>query len=129
MTSNYYHDACGAMLVYCVEDIYTFENLQEYIEQASLYVNMNTFVWALLGNKADLSCEEVEEDRIEAQCKELQTNLSYSVSAKTGQNITKAFNDLITTIHKTQQCRQRKSTICVENANSTAATNKRKSCC
>lgn len=91
---------------------------------------MNTFVWALIGNKADLQCEEVEKEIVEVQCRKLQTKLCYSVSAKTGQNVTKAFDDLIATIHRTQQSHQtalRKSTICIED---TLADNKnQKSCC
>ena len=125
LTSNYYHDAHGALLVYCVEDVYTFESLQQYIEEAKLYVDVSSFVWAIVGNKADLN-PEVEKERIEAQCKNLQTNLSFSVSAKTGDNVTKAFDDLITSIHRKIHSRPRNPTICVEN---TINDNQKSSCC
>ena len=86
---------------------------------------MNTFVWAIVGNKADLQCEEVEKERVEAQCKNLQTTLSYSVSAKTGENVEKAFDNLITTIHTSRQSRPRKPTICIE---TTYSENNKKPC-
>lgn len=87
---------------------------------------MNTFIWAIVGNKADLQCE-VEKDRIEAHCKRLHTNLSYSVSAKTGENITKAFDELIITIHNRRYSYSPKSSILsIENNH---VSNKQKSCC
>ena len=95
--------------MYCGEDIYTFESLQQYIEEASLHVDMNTFVWALVGNKADLDFPEVEKERIEAHCNRLQTNLSYSVSAKTGENISEAFDNLIVAIHDKRRPRAQTS--------------------
>lgn len=113
LTNNYYHEASGAILVYSVEDTYTLENLQEYIHEAASYLNMNNFVWALLGNKLDLPCE-VEKDIIDAQCNSLGTKLSYSVSAKTGENVTKAFDDLVVAIHKKQISRQRNPSIYVQ---------------
>ena len=126
MTSNYYRDANGAFLVYCAEDIYTFESLQQYIEEASFYIDMNTFTWAIVGNKADLQCDEVEKNRIEAHCENLQTTLSYSVSAKTGENITEAFDELIIAIHKKRYSCPHKSSVLIEN---TSGSNKQRSCC
>lgn len=112
--------------MYCVEDIYTFDSLQQYTQEAMNHVDMNTFVWAILGNKVDLECEEVEKERIEAQCKRLQTTLSFSVSAKTGQDVDKAFDDLVTTIHTSRQNRQRRPTICIEPTYNESV---KKSCC
>ena len=127
LTNNYYHEANGALLVYCVQDIYTFENLRQYTEEASTYVDMNNFVWAIVANKVDLECQEVEKERVEAQCKRLQTTLSFSVSAKTGKNVAKAFDDLITTIHTSQQYRPRRPTICIEDTYSKS--DKKFGCC
>lgn len=90
---------------------------------------MNSFVWAIVGNKIDLDCDEVEKDRIEAQCKKLQTNLSYLVSARTGHNITKAFNELVVSIHNKRHPCPRKPTICIENTHTSDNQNNQKSCC
>jgi len=105
LTNNFYRNADGALLVYCLEDNYTFENLQEWIDDASNHVSMDTFKWALIGNKCDLP-NEVEKARVEARCEQLQTKLFYSVSAKTGHNVMKSFNDLIIAIHKKQHGQQ-----------------------
>ena len=107
LTSNFFR-ANGALLVYCVEDSYTFENLQKWIDDASKCMPdemIESFVWAVIGNKCDLP-NEVEKIKVEQLCKQLQTKLFYSVSAKTGQNVTEAFQDVVTTIHNTQTHRQ-----------------------
>jgi len=101
LTGNYYHKANGALLVYCVEDAYTFENLQKWIDDASNHIKGETFVWALIGNKCDLP-NEVEKVGVEQLCERLQTKLFYSVSAKTGHNVSEAFDELIATIHRRQ---------------------------
>jgi len=109
LTNNFYRNADGGLLVYCLEDNYTFENLQEWIDDASQHVNMDSFKWALIGNKCDLP-NEVEKSRVESRCEQLQTRLFYSVSAKTGHNVMKSFNDLISAIHKKQHTKQQPHT-------------------
>jgi len=101
LTGNYFHKANGALLVYCVEDAYTFENLQKWIDDASNHIKGESFVWALIGNKCDLP-NEVEKVGVEQLCERLQTKLFYSVSAKTGHNVSEAFDELIATIHRKQ---------------------------
>jgi len=101
-TSTFYRNADGAFLVYSLEDVYTFDNLQEWIDEASNHiVNIDSFQWALVGNKCDASClESVGSDRVGSFCEKLQTDLSYKVSAKTGHNVMSAFDGLINAIHK-----------------------------
>jgi len=82
-----------------VEDTYTFESLQEWIDDADRYINSDAFVWAFLGNKCDLY-DEVGKDRVVTQCKQLNTDLCYKCSAKTGENVMEAFQDVIAAIHK-----------------------------
>jgi len=89
--------------VYCVEDSYTFENLQKWIDDASNHVSTESFVWAVIGNKCDLP-NEVEKIKVEQLCTQLKTKLFYSVSARTGYNVTDAFHDVVTTIHNTRDC-------------------------
>lgn len=100
LTNNFFRKANGALLVYCVEDNYTFENLQKWIDDASKHVLTESFVWAVIGNKCDLP-NEVEKIKVEQLCERLKTKLFYSVSAKTGLNIMEAFQDVVTTIHST----------------------------
>ena len=84
-----------------MEDSYTFESLQEWIDDADRYINSEETVWALIGNKCDLY-NEVEEYRVAAQCKRMSTDLCYQCSAKTGENVMEAFQDIIASIHKNQ---------------------------
>ena len=102
---RFFHKANGALLVYCVEDSYTFENLQKWIDDASKHVPTESFVWAMIGNKCDLP-NEVKKIKVEQLCEQLQTKLFYLVSAKTGQNVSEAFQDVVTTIHNTQTHQQ-----------------------
>ena len=101
LTNNFFRKANGALLVYCVEDSYTFENLQKWIDDASKHVSIESFVWAVIGNKCDLP-NEVEKIKVEHLCEQLKTKLFYSVSAKSGHNVMEAFQDVVTTIHNTR---------------------------
>ena len=105
LTNGFFRKANGALLVYCVEDSYTFENLQKWIEDASGHLCTESFVWAVIGNKCDLP-NEVEKIKVEQLCEQLKTKLFYSVSAKTGHNVVDAFQDVVTTIHNMQTHRQ-----------------------
>lgn len=85
--------------MYSVEDQYTFENLQEWIENAQDSVDLDSFVWSLIGNKCDLPLE-IEHDSIKARCEQLGTTLSFFASAKTGENVINAFEKIIAEVHK-----------------------------
>lgn len=84
--------------MYSVEDRYTFENLQEWIESASDVVDLDCFVFALVGNKSDMPLE-VEHESIKARCDNLATQLSFFTSAKTGNNVIHAFEKIIEHVH------------------------------
>jgi len=89
--------------MYSVEDRFTFENLQEWIENAHDSIDdPENFVWALVGNKCDLPLE-IEHDTILSRQEQLQTELSFFTSAKTGDNVTEAFERIIEAIHTRQQ--------------------------
>jgi len=86
--------------MYSVEDRFTFENLQEWIDNALDSIDdIDNFVWALVGNKSDLPLE-IEHDTIKSRQEQLNTDLSYFTSAKTGENVTQAFQHLIEAIHR-----------------------------
>lgn len=95
---SHYRRATGALLVYSVEDSHTFDKLQGWVTEATHFVDP-LFNWALIGNKCDLP-RKVERTRVRARCEQLQITLSYSVSAKTGHNVMRAFNDLVAAIHE-----------------------------
>lgn len=136
LTNTFYRQAHGALLVYSVEDSYTFENLKDWIEDAESHINRETFEWALVGNKSDLT-NEVGKERVQARLQNLDATIFYSVSAKTGKNVMQAFNNLISNIHKksiklatSSPARARDQSIVIDSAS--VATKKktgRKSCC
>ena len=99
MTNNFYRNADGVLLVYSVEDSYTFDNLQGWINDASQHVNLDTCEWALIGNKCDLY-SEIETSRVEKFCEQSPTKLFFPTSAKTGENVIRALKNLIFAIHK-----------------------------
>jgi GTPase SAR1 family protein len=89
--------------MYSVEDRFTFENLQEWIENAHDSIDdVDGFVWALVGNKSDLPLE-IEHDTILARQEQLNTRLSFFTSAKTGDNVTATFERIIEAIHAKKQ--------------------------
>lgn len=89
--------------MYSVEDRFTFENLQEWIENAHDSIHdIDGFVWALVGNKSDLPLE-IEHDTILARQEQLKTELSFFSSAKTGENVVATFERIIEAVHAKKQ--------------------------
>ncbi len=85
--------------MYSVEDRYTFENLQEWIENCRDSVDPDNFVWALIGNKCDLPME-VDQEGVKARCDQLLTSLNFYVSAKTGDNVTSSIEGVIRALYE-----------------------------
>ena len=105
LTSNYYFKADAALLMYSVDDSYSFERLQDEIQNAARFTDPDYFVWALIGNKSDLTME-VDVRRIEARCEQLHTNLKFFTSAKTGENVLEALEAVIKHVHEHKMSRK-----------------------
>lgn len=99
LTSNYYEKADAAILVYSIEDNFTFQNLHYWIDEAQQFVDPGGFTWALLGNKCDLPAE-ILEGQVKHLADELKTELSFFISAKTGENVKNAFEYIIESVHR-----------------------------
>ena len=108
MTANYYRDADAAILMYSVEERFSFEKLQDEIESAMQVIEPDNFVWAVIGNKCDLP-REVSDESIDAICDQLGTELAFFTSAKTGENVTEAFEDIVRYVHRTREGRPRRA--------------------
>lgn len=103
--------------MYSVEDRFTFENLQEWIENAVDSIDdVDNFVWALVGNKSDLPLE-IEHDTILSRQEQLETDLSFFTSAKTGANVASTFEHIIEAIHTKKQG-QKPNTLASSGSNS-----------
>ena len=108
LTSNFYRNADAAILIFSVEDQYTFENLQEWYENASeVLPDVENFSWAVVGNKCDLPLE-IEQESIDIKCKQIGTGLQFFTSAKTGEMVKESFEALIHEVHK--KCLARRPT-------------------
>jgi len=101
LTSNYSVD--GVLLVYSVANRCSFEHLKNWVCDVSNFIDIDTLEWALIGNKCDF-IGEVEKNYVEAYREQLDAKLSCTVSAKTGENVLQAFNDLVRTIHENRTC-------------------------
>lgn len=90
--------ANGLILVYDVQSLPSFENLDIYMEMFLDAVNVTTMSpmpVLLLGNKADLGNFSVGEQLVRNWKEKNHVVFSYNVSAKTGENVEDAFTKLV----------------------------------
>ena len=87
--------------MYSVEDRFSFEKLQDEIENAMQVIEPEKFVWAVIGNKCDLQ-REVTDESIDALREQLGTELTFFTSAKTGENVAQAFEQIVEYVHTTR---------------------------
>ena len=90
ITRSYYRGACGALLVFDLTNRHSFDNVQEWLNDARS--NCNTPITVMLvGNKVDLeSKRQVSKEEASTFAKE--NGLVYiETSAKTAQNVDDAF--------------------------------------
>ncbi len=129
--SNLYHRADAVILAYCPEDFNSFENLPIWIEECkdNLWGSSGReVVWALVSTKSDLDQDHlIDLDRVEDLCDTLESNLHFSVSAKTGNNVEKTFKNIIESLHehKLRLSNGRKSSFVLNNEDRT----NNKTCC
>lgn len=103
ITSSHYRRAAGALLVYDVADRKSFENaknswLKELQETADDESTLKSCTM-LVGNKTDIKTHVVVEAEHAAAVKSLGLNLSARTSAKTGDGVVNAFNELVIAIY------------------------------
>ncbi len=106
LTSNFYRNADAAILMYSVEDRFTFENLQEWYENASeVLPDIDNFVWGVVGNKVDIPIE-VEMESVDLKCESIGTKLKFYTSAKTGEMVQESLEEVIREVHKRSLARR-----------------------
>ena len=101
LTSSFYRDSAAILLFYSVDSQYTFEHLPKWVDDAEDILQRDSqLTWALIGNKCDL-LQEVSEQPIQAFLRDrLKTDLSFYVSAKSGENVKNAIEAIITAVHR-----------------------------
>ena len=101
LTNNYFRQADGAILMYDVADLVSFESLQDWIEltQKTLDVGMpEKFVWCLVGNQKDRG-SKVDHVRAQSRCEDLRTTLNFLTCALKGEGVMEALTAITEAMH------------------------------
>ncbi|MFX1535186.1 MAG: Rab family GTPase [Promethearchaeota archaeon] len=88
----YYKGACGALIVFDITQIRTFEAVGRWLEELSDSIP-DDIPKILIGNKIDLENREVAKEQAEKFAKK-EEMLFYETSALTGANVKKIFKEL-----------------------------------
>jgi Ras-related protein Rab-11A len=100
ITSAYYKGSHGALVVYDVTKIESFNNIDKWISDLRNNTN-EKLVIMLIGNKIDLDKERTVKTE-EGQEKSNENEVAYiETSALDSRNVEKAFESIVTKIHKT----------------------------
>ena len=128
-TSTYYRGSDAALLMYSVEDQASLDYLYEETKNAEYLIDSSDFVWAVIGNKSDLP-SAVEEYRVKSLCELLDTKLLFFTSAKTGENVKSAFEQVIHAVHeKRAKCVQAEKMLNEDTHLLTQLPIQKKTCC
>ena len=99
ITSAYYKGAKGAFIVYDITRRNTFDNIDKWISDLKTNGDNNISIM-LIGNKSDLN-DKREVETNEGLKKSEETKIAFmETSALSGENIIKAFNELIEQIYQ-----------------------------
>ena len=91
-TKNYFLDAHGAIIVFDLTNQESFQKLKFWLEELNSNAPRDV-IFCILGNKADLTADRVV--KFEDAKAFAEDNLYYEVSAKIGNNVTLAFEQLL----------------------------------
>ncbi len=124
ITKSYFKGAHAIVLIFSVIDSNSFANVRNWITQIRDSADKDVIL-ILVGNKID--CEDREVDKSEGEELANELNIKYyDCSAKTGENINKAFDELVETMIKTVDKSKVKSTKLMHKV---LKNKKEKSCC
>ena len=101
ITSDYIRKANGMLLVYDISHKPSYDNIENWINSLKEETDQKMIPAVLIGNKKDLADERViteEQGRELAKRYEMEEHF-YETSCSTGENVEKAFNDLIEQIY------------------------------
>ena len=99
-TKNYYKDAHGAIIVFDITNKQSFNNVKNYLEEIDSNAPRDISI-CIIGNKYDLfSSRVVEKEDVQKIAGKWKY---YEVSAKTGNNVSLAFEELANEIDENQK--------------------------
>jgi small GTP-binding protein len=99
ITNAYYKGAKGSLLVYDITNPKTFESIDRWLSDLKVNGDENISV-VLLGNKSDLESDRKVSTQQGKEKAEFYKLAFLETSALNGNNIDKAFNELITDVYK-----------------------------
>jgi small GTP-binding protein len=120
---TYFRKAKGVILVYDIANAKSFESLSErWMAQLQDHASSDDLAKLLVGNKSDLEASrEVSKERAQQFCQEYGMEM-LETSAKSGENVLKAFEKLIGIVHdRALAANKNKATIKGMNTSSQAA--------
>ena len=92
LISSFYHSSSLAILVYAINNLKSFENLEIWLNEIKTKGNPDINI-ILIGNKCDLDNErEVENDIVKEWCESNNIKIFFETSAKNGINIDNIFS-------------------------------------
>jgi small GTP-binding protein len=127
ITSDYIRKANGMLLVYDISHKPSYDNIENWINSLKEETGQKMIPAVLIGNKKDLTDERViteEQGRELAKRYEMEEHF-YETSCSTGENVQKAFSDLIEQIYNKNSNKTSNSNIKIDIKNK----NKKKKCC
>lgn len=101
LTPSYYRGAHGAILVYDVASKATFQKLDLWLNELDMYETLPNMVKMVVGNKIDQTNRQVVREEGEKFAKRNQM-MFLETSAKTNQNVSTAFEELVRKILETE---------------------------
>ena len=108
ITRNYYRDAHGAIIIFDVENKESFNKVKYWLKETNNYAPKDIII-CILGNKTDVpSASHISIDEVKTLPGD---NLCYEVSAKDGNNISLAFEQLTFKIIEEQKKRKREQDV------------------
>ena len=85
--------------MYAVDDQRSLEHLYDEADNAKQFIEHESFVFALVGNKADLR-PEIEEATAKALAATIGAKLYFYTSAKTGLNVKESMTAIVRALHR-----------------------------
>ena len=120
LTSGFFHNAQGIMVMFDVTCVNSFENVRNWTESIKTHLSseINNIPVIIIGNKIDLKERDVKTDEANKYCRELGFKY-FETSAKTGENVDLTIKYLVKEVLKKNRINNNKMVINTSNNNST----------
>ena len=104
LTSGFFHNAQGIMVMFDVTCVNSFENVRNWTESIKTHLSseINNIPVIIIGNKIDLKERDVKTDEANKYCRELGFKY-FETSAKTGENVDLSVKYLVKEVIKKKQ--------------------------